>query len=293
METFRRDAALGAPFTALNALVGVGGLLPDSEKRTLVDQALVWRNELESVQASVETWFNNSMDRVSGAYKRHTQAVLFFIGLVVAFALNADTIQLWRRLSADPKLRQALASQAATSLPTIAQLAVVDTTKHADPNDTSLVTLRKAKATYDSASAMLERTNLDFGWSWEDAQALGLAQRLDTTTAKKVQALRIRSEWNNRNKKSRTHADSVNAGRLARAHNPLPTFTYTALGNASKWALLAKLLGLLMTTFALSLGAPFWFDMLNKVINIRAAGRPPATAPAPTPGDGTKKDDQK
>ncbi len=41
---------------------------------------------------------------------------------------------------------------------------------------------------------------------------------------------------------------------------------------------LMKVLGLLFTTVAVSLGAPFWFDTLNKLlrINIRAAGNPPA-----------------
>ena len=34
------------------------------------------------------------------------------------------------------------------------------------------------------------------------------------------------------------------------------------------WAL--KILGLLLTTFAVSLGAPFWFDMLNKVMTVRS-----------------------
>ena len=37
-----------------------------------------------------------------------------------------------------------------------------------------------------------------------------------------------------------------------------------------------KLAGILLTTFALSLGAPFWFDSLNKIVNLRAAGKPPA-----------------
>jgi hypothetical protein len=39
------------------------------------------------------------------------------------------------------------------------------------------------------------------------------------------------------------------------------------------WA--RKLIGLLVTAAALSFGAPFWFDMLNKVTNLRAAGQPP------------------
>lgn len=34
-----------------------------------------------------------------------------------------------------------------------------------------------------------------------------------------------------------------------------------------------KLFGWLMTTFALSLGAPFWFDVLNKAMNLRGAAK--------------------
>ncbi|MEJ7811466.1 MAG: hypothetical protein WKG32_13725 [Gemmatimonadaceae bacterium] len=43
--------------------------------------------------------------------------------------------------------------------------------------------------------------------------------------------------------------------------------------------LAGKTVGILVTMFAVSLGAPFWFDMLNKVITIRAAGRSPDEAP--------------
>jgi hypothetical protein len=39
--------------------------------------------------------------------------------------------------------------------------------------------------------------------------------------------------------------------------------------------ILVKLLGLLLTVGAVSLGAPFWFDTLNKFINLRGAGTPP------------------
>lgn len=36
-----------------------------------------------------------------------------------------------------------------------------------------------------------------------------------------------------------------------------------------------RLLGWLLTILALSLGAPFWFDMLNKFMNIRSSGKSP------------------
>jgi hypothetical protein len=43
--------------------------------------------------------------------------------------------------------------------------------------------------------------------------------------------------------------------------------------------ILEKILGLLLTIVAISLGAPFWFDMLNKIVNLRSAGRSPEEAP--------------
>lgn len=38
------------------------------------------------------------------------------------------------------------------------------------------------------------------------------------------------------------------------------------------WGWLTKITGLLLTTLALTLGAPFWFDILKKVVNIRSSG---------------------
>ncbi|MEN8259551.1 MAG: hypothetical protein ABFS02_03015 [Pseudomonadota bacterium] len=46
---------------------------------------------------------------------------------------------------------------------------------------------------------------------------------------------------------------------------------------ANPLAFFNKLLGLLVTTLAVSLGAPFWFDLLNKFVNIRAVGKTPAS----------------
>ncbi|MEW6291660.1 MAG: hypothetical protein AB1545_17655 [Thermodesulfobacteriota bacterium] len=44
------------------------------------------------------------------------------------------------------------------------------------------------------------------------------------------------------------------------------------MNNDGLLAWLTKLAGLLITTLAVSLGAPFWFDVLNKITNIRSAG---------------------
>lgn len=42
-----------------------------------------------------------------------------------------------------------------------------------------------------------------------------------------------------------------------------------------------KILGLLLTIIAISLGAPFWFDVLNKIVNLRSAGRSPEETAKP------------
>jgi len=46
---------------------------------------------------------------------------------------------------------------------------------------------------------------------------------------------------------------------------------YGCLTEAGFWP--RTIIGWLMTILAVSLGAPFWFDLLNKVVNLRSAGR--------------------
>lgn len=45
-----------------------------------------------------------------------------------------------------------------------------------------------------------------------------------------------------------------------------------------------KIVGLLFTMIAVSLGAPFWFDLLNRLVNLRAVGNAPAARAPPASG---------
>jgi len=50
---------------------------------------------------------------------------------------------------------------------------------------------------------------------------------------------------------------------------------------------LYKVLGLLITALLVSIGAPFWFDLLNRLVNLRATGNPPDKMPD-LPGENEK-----
>lgn len=48
------------------------------------------------------------------------------------------------------------------------------------------------------------------------------------------------------------------------------------------FALIEKILGLILTALAVSLGTPFWFETLNKLVNLRNAGKKPDTETSST-----------
>ncbi|HEY3475262.1 MAG TPA: hypothetical protein VGK56_11675, partial [Anaerolineales bacterium] len=68
---------------------------------------------LAKARRSVETWFDDSMDRVSGAFKRSAQTMALLIGLILALILNVDSLDLTLYLWREPSVRQALAEHAA------------------------------------------------------------------------------------------------------------------------------------------------------------------------------------
>jgi hypothetical protein len=81
-------------------------------------------------------------------------------------------------------------------------------------------------------------------------------------------------------------ADHAGASDATQQANPVASLDL--FGDVLTWRTLPadpaaaanKVIGLLITIIAASLGAPFWFDMLDKVINMRLTGKPPdATEP--------------
>jgi hypothetical protein len=67
---------------------------------------------LARARKNVENWFDDSMDRVSGVFKRYAQTMALVIGFLVALFLNVDSIDLTLYLWREPSIREALAQNA-------------------------------------------------------------------------------------------------------------------------------------------------------------------------------------
>jgi hypothetical protein len=78
---------------------------------------------------------------------------------------------------------------------------------------------------------------------------------------------------------------AVSVDKLQQLKLPVGWWIERRPSGAGGWGLtvLLKLVGLLMTAAAMTLGAPFWFDVLGKVARIRSSGQIPATTQPPQP----------
>ena len=60
-------------------------------------------NDLEKAQQNIEKWFDDTMDRVGGWFKRNARGWLLVLGFVVCVLLNADTFMVGKILWQDPE----------------------------------------------------------------------------------------------------------------------------------------------------------------------------------------------
>jgi hypothetical protein len=106
-------AGVEPPPLSVDSLRAAAGKISNDQVKGVILSAIdTGANDIAAVRASIETWFNGTMDRVSGWYKRRTQLILFVIGLATAVLLNVDAVTIAKRLSTDPALREVVVAQA-------------------------------------------------------------------------------------------------------------------------------------------------------------------------------------
>ncbi len=109
------DQALGLVVNGATKLIFDNPQLSETLHH-LVTQAKKYGKEADKSLAAVctnaETWFNESMVQLGKWYKSTSQVWVVIVGLILAFALNIDTIQIADTLWREPTLRQTIVAQA-------------------------------------------------------------------------------------------------------------------------------------------------------------------------------------
>lgn len=186
-----------------------------------IDQA---NNDMDRVRLNLQRWFDGTMDRASGWYKRRSQAVLFVLGFMIAALVNVDALYVMGRLTTDKAFRQAVVQEAASAkLPGVENAAT--------PSERM-----------NAAHEQLQRVSAPMGWVKAEP-GRGLLPYLPRQSCDKPDELSC----------------STTEGRGS--------------------SLVHVLFGWLLTALAVMLGAPFWFDVLNKLMVIRSTVKPHEKSP--------------
>jgi len=201
----------------------IKNLLPEDLKitlLTLIDKAKFEysdRNkDLKKLQEELATWFDESMTRAAGVYKRQSKAISFLIGLVISLALNIDTINISNQFYKNHNVR-----------------AAVNQVTNRIVNETGACLQQESNSNdcYDSiTSAVDDLTFLPIGWG-----ETNLVEQFE-------EPLHIPRE----------------------------------LGLT--WVYFKFVLGIILSAIAICMGAPFWFEVLNKLVNVRNTGEKPKSS---------------
>ncbi|HWI89825.1 MAG TPA: hypothetical protein VNT20_01065 [Flavisolibacter sp.] len=264
----------------------------------------------------LEAWFDDTMERATGWYKRYTRIILFSIGVVLAVAFNVDTIAIHRILSKDKDARGQLVQLAIKSQD---QLATEVERQHMGTatSDTIL------QNTYNLIAQDANQANsiLGLGRVWSDTCKMcddstknGVFRKLDSlkvdTIYKQVNTLSsiLKDLYYERDSivikfkdkpdtlalktlrlereivKDSTQLVQYSQDPLLKEYERIKAFKarceFIKASIGKKWFVFAPgqagnwetLFGWLITALAVMLGAPFWFDLLSKLVKIRGAG---------------------
>lgn len=296
----RTMGQLPTTFAGLQTVIQNATGVPDNVKQALLalvnnagDAATA---ELAKAKKLIGDWFDAGMGRVTGWYKRWSQIVLLVVSLIVAFVLGVDCIAIAKRLWSDPILREQVVKAA--------EKYVDENEKNqqlvGSPAPASPGTPGGGGAPLTSDLSLTSDVNLatdvpltsDASLTSDSTLTTEIPPASDQAPAAvgPPVAATVRSEDLAKEKLKEIQIFQNQLEALA-----LPMFPMTGLREEYKsnhsgvksslpwmfgWWIWHHLLGFLLTALAASLGAPFWFDVLNRFVNLRNTGKKPEEAPA-------------
>ncbi len=257
-------AALGKNDGSVAELVKrAGGVLPPSTVDAIASQVSAAFGVGQGIANELRAHFQSTMDRVTQRFVTHSRLFTIAISFPVAFCVQLDVSQIYLRLSADPKLRAELVAQAGQ---------IVDESPLGAERERAQAALEAAR----EGNATLEKAELG-GVATAAAARIWIRAELGGDPQAEEVLQKFEREMFTRNKTAlRERYDELNAS--------LGSLDLLSLGGVDAWrerwpdderASWRHLLGILFGGALLSLGAPFWFNLLKTLMNLRPtlAGR--------------------
>jgi hypothetical protein len=78
-------------------------------KQRLLTLSAETNDDLLAIKAGLENWFDDTMDRLEGAYKRWSRWILLVVGIILAAVLNVSAVRIVDSMWNDATLRTAVA----------------------------------------------------------------------------------------------------------------------------------------------------------------------------------------
>jgi hypothetical protein len=201
---------------------------------SMIDDA---QGDVNKFLGNIGDWYNDAMQRISGFYKRRAMWISFGVGLVLAVILNANTFRVAQSLWASSALRSGVVSDVQSYLRTVPALSSTQTPQAPSP------TVPAAGQSQGAPQGVAPAQSVSGNAQAQSAAATGAGTQGLQQVRDDLQALRdIPLGW---------------------PWHP-----------ADRWGWIFAILGWLTTAIAISLGAPFWFDLLNKFMVFRSTVKP-------------------
>ena len=197
----------------------------------------------------LENWFEETMDRASTWYKKHVQFVLFFVGLAISIVFNVDTLKIIERLEKDPKLREQLVQQA-------------EAFQEAHPDLDKKLLIQETEN--NKFLAQYSKNELIANDSLQDKK---LSDSLELAN---YQALKAKRD------NLLEQANTLIKTDIKNVHHSLG-LGWESYDSSSFRNIFYSVIGWMVTALALSLGAPFGFDLLNKLMKLRGSVATPTS----------------
>jgi len=222
--------------------------------------------DLIKFKLHLEAWFDRTMEQATEWYKRKIQVILLFIGFFMAWFFNADTFNIINKLSIDKDARGKLVSLASAYVQN----------NEAPKTDTATINLLKInQAKLNEILLIKKKLDVDID---KANSVLGAGSWLpDNLTVsydsveKKFVAVPAVDEalLKHRLPIRKVHGVSFYEFGFRQKLDSFFSLFFPHFG------------GFLITALAISLGAPFWFDLLNKLMQLRTSIKQPTDAKEP------------